>query len=217
MSCIYNRIVHSKISMCEDRVSRTSLKPLKQFFTPCNTYTVLRTCSTLCMHKVIVFTYFINMRSLRPDNILDRTLPDCHTLSYKLHGCNIKLLHPYLPVTVISYPLRIRSCSTIVALTIVIKEKTRVYSRRILNVIWFRPWSFRSVGRYNKITPMTYVGGYHIVCSLMVSYCRCKYSTRNLASDYRKLFFPVKNISNLLPMCQIPAVEYRHTGCIYKA
>ena len=179
MSCIDDRIIHPQISVCKYRISRTSFKPFKKLRASCYRYTVLRSGAALCMHQIIISVYLVDMWSFRPYAALYSAFPYGHAPALKLHGSKIKLLYPYLPVSIVAYSFRVWACATVITSAVIIEEKAWVYSDCFFSqIIRIRPRSCRILRCHYKIAAMRYIGRYHIKSSFMISYGRCKNTSR---------------------------------------
>ena len=174
MAHITDWIFPAQVSMCQDWITEVIFIWSVYILTAAYSNCVIRAGASLCMHDIIVFPDFIQMRSLRPDNISHGTVPYIMHFSYQLHVLNIQLLNPDIPVTIILASRRIGVCSNIIAGSILIKEQAGVYSIRSLNVMRLRPRSCWILGCNNEITTVRYIGAYDIKCSFMITDCRCE-------------------------------------------
>ena len=174
MANISDRIIFSKMPVCQNRITEVVLIRTPYIAASANRNGMVRSGSSFGMHNIIISVFFIQMRSFRPNHIFHSSVPHIFRFSHKLHPLYIQLLNPYMPISVITASLGIWMRSDIIAYTVLIKKQTWVNPICSFDKIRLRPWSCWIIRRYDKVSSTGYIGADNIEHSIMVSDGRSK-------------------------------------------
>ena len=121
--------------MCKDRVLGIAHVRTPDVLASTDHNGVLGTCAAFCVHDVVITVFFINMRTFGPDTAFECAVPNVLLLAdfpvFKIYFGDVNV-----PVSVVlGTSVGIGMGADVIALSVLVKEKRRVYSVSILEIM----------------------------------------------------------------------------------